>query len=184
MRSRSPLRYPPSAPAARFRYVIRSFTQPAERGVCTKRANHLPGGVLPRRHGARMPCAMTPASDPGPELVPAGDARIVFVTAPPGVAGGLARALVERGIAACVNLVPGVTSVYRWQGEVHADPESLLLVKTTRARVPDLLRALSELHPYEVPETLVVAPEAGSGPYLAWLASESRPPKGSAAGQS
>jgi periplasmic divalent cation tolerance protein len=107
--------------------------------------------------------------------VPAAGARIVLVTAPPGVAEALARTLVERRLAACVNVVPGLTSVYRWQGEVQADPESLLVVKTDRDRLADLLPALGELHPYEVPEALVLAPESGAAPYLAWLTAESRP---------
>jgi periplasmic divalent cation tolerance protein len=114
-----------------------------------------------------------PTPNTGP--VPAGDARIVFATATPGVAQALARTLVERRLAACVNVVPGVVSIYRWQGEVHADPESLIVIKTTRDRLADLLAALHELHPYEVPEALVVAPESGAAPYLRWLAAESRP---------
>ena len=68
-----------------------------------------------------------------------------------------------------------MTSHYRWKGEVHADPESLLLVKTTKDRLPALLQALYELHPYELPEALSLAPDAGSAPYLAWLVAESRP---------
>jgi periplasmic divalent cation tolerance protein len=104
----------------------------------------------------------------------------VLVTAPPGEAHDLARRLVERGVAACVNVVPGLRSVYRWEGALHDEPESLLLVKTVAARLPHLTAALDELHPYEVPEVLVLAPEAGSSAYLAWLAQAShQPPAGS-----
>lgn len=91
-------------------------------------------------------------------------------------AEGIARALVERGLAACVNVVPGVTSVYRWQGAVEREQEQLLVIKTTRERFEELRRALLELHPYEVPELVALAVEAGHPPYLAWLdASCSRP---------
>ncbi|MFM8980889.1 MAG: divalent-cation tolerance protein CutA [Planctomycetia bacterium] len=103
------------------------------------------------------------------QLVPAPDARLLLCTAPPGEAHDLARRLVESGLAACVNVVPGLRSVYRWEGRVHDEPESLLLVKTTPACLPALARWLGEQHPYEVPEALVLAPGAGSEAYLAWL---------------
>lgn len=104
------------------------------------------------------------------DLVPASGMRLVLVTAPPGEAHALARRLVEDGVAACVNVVPGLRSVYRWQGALRDDPESLLLVKTSPDGLPALLEALHEQHPYEVPEALVLAPESGAAPYLAWLA--------------
>lgn len=104
------------------------------------------------------------------DLVPASGMRLVLVSAPPGEAHTLARRLVEDGVAACVNVVPGLRSVYRWQGSLHDDPESLLLVKTSPSSLPALLLALHEQHPYEVPEALVLAPESGAAPYLAWLA--------------
>jgi periplasmic divalent cation tolerance protein len=110
------------------------------------------------------------------DLVPAGSVRVLLATAPPGEAHALARRLVEAHLAACVNVVPGLRSVYRWQGRVHDDPESLLVVKTTSERLPDLARALDEHHPYELPEALVLAPEQGSAAYLAWLAEAVRPP--------
>jgi periplasmic divalent cation tolerance protein len=81
----------------------------------------------------------------------------------------LARALVERRLASCVNVIPNLTSVYRWQGAVEEAAEALLLIKTTQERLPALEAALSELHSYEVPEFLALAPEAGSQAYLAWL---------------
>jgi len=110
------------------------------------------------------------STPPPPSLVPGGEARVVLLTAPPGEAHDLARALVERGLAACVNVVPGLRSVYRWEGRLQDDPESLLVAKVLRAGLPALLAAVHELHPYEVPELLVLAPEAGSSAYLAWLA--------------
>lgn len=109
------------------------------------------------------------------DILPGGRARLVLVTAPPGEAHDLARALVEAGVAACVNVVPGLRSLYRWEGALRDDPESLLLVKTVEERLPDLARVLGEQHPYEVPEMLVFKPDSGSAPYLAWLASASLP---------
>ena len=81
----------------------------------------------------------------------------------------IARALVERRLAACVNVVPGLTSVYAWKGAVETDQELLLVIKTRRARFEALRAALVELHPYEVPELIALPVEAGHGPYLDWL---------------
>jgi periplasmic divalent cation tolerance protein len=81
----------------------------------------------------------------------------------------LALLLVERRLAACVNLVPNVTSVYRWQRAVEEAGEVLLVMKTTAEMIPALEAAVRELHSYEVPEFLALAVEAGSQPYLDWL---------------
>lgn len=81
----------------------------------------------------------------------------------------MARALVERGLAACVNIVPGVVSIYRWQGEVQKEHEFLLVIKT-RAEALEALRAtLVSLHPYEVPELVAWPIAAGHEPYLRWI---------------
>jgi periplasmic divalent cation tolerance protein len=101
------------------------------------------------------------------------DALVVLVTAPDAdTAAGLARALVEERLAACGNVVPGLRSVYRWEGAVRDEPEALLLLKTTRARFEALREAVLRLHPYQVPEVIAVPVEAGSAPYLAWLAGQ------------
>jgi len=81
----------------------------------------------------------------------------------------IARALVERRLAACVNVVPGVVSIYRWKGAVEKDEERLLVIKTRAERLEALREALVELHPYEVPELVALRVEAGHAPYLAWL---------------
>lgn len=81
----------------------------------------------------------------------------------------VARALVERRLAACVNVVPGVVSTYRWKGEVERDDEHLLVVKTRADRVEALREALVTLHPYELPELVVLPVEAGHAPYLDWV---------------
>jgi periplasmic divalent cation tolerance protein len=86
----------------------------------------------------------------------------------------IARALVERGLAACVNVVPGVVSVYAWKGAVERDEELLLVIKTRAESFSALRDALVELHPYELPELIAVPIAAGYAPYLDWLDASSR----------
>jgi periplasmic divalent cation tolerance protein len=81
----------------------------------------------------------------------------------------LARALVEEQLAACVNVLPVMTSVYRWKGQIEQDREQQLVIKTTRDRVDALEARVRELHAYELPEFLVIAADAGSAAYLAWV---------------
>jgi periplasmic divalent cation tolerance protein len=81
----------------------------------------------------------------------------------------MARTLVERGLAACVNVVPGLTSFYRWKGAVQRDEERLLIAKTRADRFEALRAALIALHPYELPEGVAVEITAGHEPYLRWL---------------
>ena len=111
----------------------------------------------------------TPPPPDAPFPAPSGDARLLLTTAPPDAAQDLAHALVDERLAACVSLLPGVRSVYRWKDGVQDDPETQLLVKTTTACLPALAARLAALHPYEVPELLVLAPEGGSAAWLAWL---------------
>lgn len=101
------------------------------------------------------------------------DALVVLVTAPsPEAAAELARALVGERLAACGNVVPGLRSIYRWEGKVHDDAEALLVLKTTRARFEALRDRVLALHPYDVPEVIALPVEAGSARYLAWIAGE------------
>jgi periplasmic divalent cation tolerance protein len=101
------------------------------------------------------------------------DALVVLVTAPTAErAAEIARALVEARLAACGNVVPQIRSIYRWEGKVQDDQEALLVLKTTRARFEALRERVLALHPYEVPEVIALAVEAGSAPYLAWIAGE------------
>jgi len=81
----------------------------------------------------------------------------------------IARALVERRLAACVNIVPQVESVYRWKGEVETSNEALLVIKTTEGVFERLRAALSELHSYEVPECIEFVVSDGSEAYLNWI---------------
>lgn len=87
----------------------------------------------------------------------------------------VAEALVAERLAACVNVLGGCRSVYRWQGEVERADEVPLLIKTTRARYRALQARLQELHPYDVPEILAWEPQRGLPAYLGWIADETRP---------
>ena len=98
------------------------------------------------------------------------DHVVCLVTAPPDRAREIAEALVERRLVACVNVVPLVHSVYRWQGAVEHDDEALLVVKTTRTAVAPLKDALGELHPYENFELVALAVADGAPTYLDWIA--------------
>ena len=84
-------------------------------------------------------------------------------------ARSLARELVELRVAACVNIIDRVHSVYRWEGRVSEDGEQLLLIKTSDARLPELRRELFSRHPYDVPEFVVVAIDEVAPSYAAWL---------------
>jgi periplasmic divalent cation tolerance protein len=84
-------------------------------------------------------------------------------------AAGFARTLVEEHLAACVNLLPVMDSIYRWEGEVQLDPERQLTVKTSRHRVAALWDRIRELHPYDVPEFIVVEIVDGNDAYLRWI---------------
>jgi periplasmic divalent cation tolerance protein len=81
----------------------------------------------------------------------------------------LARALVERRLAACVNIVGQTCSVYRWKGKVEREAEQLLVIKTTADRLPRLREAIRELHSYELPEILALDVAGGDDEYLEWL---------------
>ncbi len=97
------------------------------------------------------------------------DAVVCLVTAPPDRAHQIADALVTDRLAACVNVVPAVHSVYRWEGKVAHDDESLLIVKTTTARIAEIESTLDRLHPYDTFELIALDVTAGAAPYLAWI---------------
>jgi periplasmic divalent cation tolerance protein len=104
------------------------------------------------------------------------DAVVCLVTTPPDQARPIAEALVERELVACVNIVPLVQSVYRWQGAVEHDDEALLVVKTTRAAVAALTAALGELHRYENFELVALDVADGAPAYLDWIGGSVRLP--------
>ena len=98
------------------------------------------------------------------------DKIVVFTTcAAQADAERMARVLVEGGFAACVNVVPGVRSFFRWKGKVEASEEFLLIIKTSRAMFPALSKEMETLHPYELPERLALPVLDGAQNYLNWL---------------
>lgn len=98
------------------------------------------------------------------------DTLVVLVTLPSVETGtALGRTLVEERLAACVNVVPGIRSLYIWEGRLAEEGEALLVVKTARERYEALERRILSLHPYSVPEILALPVAAGSPAYVAWV---------------
>jgi periplasmic divalent cation tolerance protein len=105
------------------------------------------------------------------------EALLVLTNCPdPSSADRIALALVENGLAACVNRLAPAESVYRWQGAVERATEHPLLIKTTRERYGDLEQAIRALHPYDVPEIIAVPIVAGLAAYLRWIGKVTQPP--------
>ncbi len=103
------------------------------------------------------------------------DIRLVITNCPDEeTANRIALAVVEAKLAACVNILPRVQSIYRWQGAVESAAEVPLLIKTTAAAYPALEAAIRESHPYDVPEIIALPITAGLPAYLNWLAAETR----------
>ncbi|MFN7975030.1 MAG: divalent-cation tolerance protein CutA [Acidobacteriota bacterium] len=103
------------------------------------------------------------------------DVRVVFSTVGSEAdAARIAEALVNEHLVACVNVISGVRSIYRWKGVIQRDDELLLVIKTARDRLEAAMTRLKELHPYEVPEMVVLPVEGGHGPYLDWVRDETR----------
>ncbi len=114
---------------------------------------------------------MAPPSPPA-----AADVLLVLSTVPDVETGArMGRALVEERLAACVNVLPGVRSIYVWEGATRDDGEALCVIKTRSARFPELRDRLAALHPYELPEIIAVPLAEGSPPYLAWVWAQTGP---------
>ncbi len=141
------------------------MTTPARLGIlCFRGAAG--SGADPRDGAVRMRAMSYPA--PAPD-----DPLVALTTAPdPGLAEELARRLVEARIAACVQVLPGLVSLYHWQGKVERSIEVGLVVKTVRARLRELEAFLAEHHPYDVPELVVLGADHVGAAYLAWLRAE------------
>lgn len=104
-------------------------------------------------------------------MIPDSQCVVVMSTLPADAdASALARVLVEERLAACVNLLPPMESVFRWDGKVDRETERQLLIKTTRDRVAALWERIRELHPYDVPEFIVLPIVDGNAAYLKWIA--------------
>ena len=109
------------------------------------------------------------------ELVDGSGVRLVLTTCPDeATAEGIAGALVEERLAACGNVIPGLTSIYRWKGAVERADEWLLMLKTSAPRVEPLAARLKELHPYDVPEILILDVARGDSAYLRWVVAETQ----------
>jgi periplasmic divalent cation tolerance protein len=105
------------------------------------------------------------------------DQYVVVLTTLPAEADAstLARALVDARLAACVNILPPMTSVYRWRDGIEEDAERQIVIKTTRHRLPDVWERLRQLHPYDVPEFVALQVVDGNETYLRWIGESTRP---------
>jgi periplasmic divalent cation tolerance protein len=119
-----------------------------------------------------------PAARPRPVDIPAPDTMLmVFCQAPDEACARLvAEALVGERLAACVNILPGVQSVYRWQDEVQVATEVGLVIKTSASRFADMAARLRALHPYELPEIVAIRPDAVLPAYASWVIAQARKP--------
>ena len=124
---------------------------------------------VPRKSARTRPRMTTDSpADRLPEI------RVLLSTCPPSDAEGLAKMLVEESLAACVNVVPAITSVYRWKGVLEQEHESLLVIKCPAGNVERLVRVLTERHPYDVPEVLELPVTGGQEGYIRWVADVAR----------
>ncbi|XP_030382067.1 protein CutA homolog [Scaptodrosophila lebanonensis] len=125
---------------------------------------------LPLTGGGRKMCSTQACS--WPTNYEAGTSSVAFVTTPDKEsAKNLARSIIELKLAACVNIVPQIESIYMWEGKVNEDNEYLLMIKTRTERVDDLTKHVRENHPYSVAEVISLPIENGNTPYLNWIAS-------------
>jgi periplasmic divalent cation tolerance protein len=103
------------------------------------------------------------------------DVVLVVTTVPSDDVGRqLAKSLLDERLCACVNVLPAVSSMYWWKGKVEEEQEVILFAKTIRARSSELCRRLVELHPYDVPEAVVLDIHGGNPDYLSWVARETK----------
>ena len=98
--------------------------------------------------------------------------QILLVTAPEDKAKSIASYLLEKRLAACVNILPSIQSLYWWEGKIEESQEALLMIKTTGEKQQALMENLKEIHPYDVPEMLFLPVDHGFPPYLEWVNSE------------
>ena len=119
-------------------------------------------------NGEQMSASITPDSAPG-EMT----AALVYATCPtPELAAAIGRSLIEARLAACVNILPGMTSIYRWQGAIETANETVLIAKTTSAQASKVVGHIVSQHPYDVPAVVVLPVVGGAAAYLGWIGSE------------
>jgi periplasmic divalent cation tolerance protein len=94
--------------------------------------------------------------------------KIVFVTAPERASAKIAEELVKKKVAACVNILP-IRSIFSWKGKIEDDRENLLIIKTKKPRIEQLKEIIKQIHPYEVPECIILPIEDGLPDYLRWI---------------
>ncbi|XP_074167393.1 protein CutA [Sminthopsis crassicaudata] len=124
--------------------------------------------LLPR--ALSMATGSSEASVPTGSDYIAGSVSVVFVTCPNDkIAKNIARSVVEKRLAACVNLVPQITSVYEWKGKIEEDSEVMMMMKTQTALAPSLTEFIRTVHPYEVVEVITLPVQQGNLPYLHWV---------------
>jgi periplasmic divalent cation tolerance protein len=124
-----------------------------------------------------LPALPSAASGNAPMIVPATDIRLILTTTGSrDDAELIARTLVDERLAACVNIIPGLTSIYRWKGDTETAEETLLLIKSTAAHLDRILDTINRIPTYELPEFVVLTPEAAYKPYLDWLLESVSPP--------
>ena len=109
------------------------------------------------------------------------DYVVCWVTHPPANVGAFAKQVVESKLAACVNIVPKIQSVYTWEGKVENDEEALCMIKTRRALVPELTAFVTKNHPYDCPEVIAAEIVGGAPAYLEWIAASTKAPAPAAA---
>lgn len=107
----------------------------------------------------------------GPTIYVSGSSSVAFVTTPDeNAAKKIARGLVDQKLAACVNILPNIQSVYMWEDKVNEDNEILLIIKTRTSRVDELIKYVKDNHPYSVPEVITLPIDKGHIPYMNWIA--------------
>ncbi|XP_037937462.1 protein CutA homolog [Teleopsis dalmanni] len=123
------------------------------------------------KHNFASNCPKEMTSSPAAETYTSGTSSVAFVTTPDeNTAKKLARGLVEKQLAACVNIIPNIQSVYMWEGKVNEDSEYLMMIKTRTSRLDELIKWVRENHSYSVAEVITLPIEKGNVPYLSWIA--------------
>jgi len=112
-----------------------------------------------------------------------GEVQLALITATPVEATSLARGIVDAHLAACVNILPGVTSVYQWQGKTMEDSEVLLVAKTRRSLVPEFIEHVERAHSYDVPEIVFIDVQGGLPAYLQWVLDHTNTRRPAASGE-